>query len=291
MREYPGVTPHGNSLVLRATFISPRPGFTPRLKGYTLIEWGKSATGQVTGSFYSKKLPAKNPTARATLSPVVTLNGGTIDWYLSNDGGVTWIQTNPGQPVHFLTWGGADVRVRADITCPDGQPLSPVIEGYTLVTSDAVSASQVEARMKIREIEALKDRLEIDALRGAVRHRLLQSVTDTFTDDSGIDPVLSSGYAFDDVNKLIYAADGSATVVSKPELVPLSPSMVFFTAQENLGSGSITYWVSRDDGVTWNQLNKDDLTDISGQPQGTQIRIKAVITGDAQLLGWGWGWI
>lgn len=78
---------------------------------------------------------------------------------------------------------------------------------------------------------------------------------------------------------------GSATVISKKFTEASVPSEAMIIAEETLGSGSITYSVSRDDGTTWTALTKETVTDISSQPSGMDVRWKAVITGDAELEG------
>jgi hypothetical protein len=60
-------------------------------------------------------------------------------------------------------------------------------------------------------------------------------------------------------------------------------------AVENLGTGTITYSVSRNNGANFTTCPLDSVTDISGQPNGTSIVLKAVITGNAELLGVAWG--
>ena len=54
-------------------------------------------------------------------------------------------------------------------------------------------------------------------------------------------------------------------------------------ADETLGTGAITYYVSRDNGTTWTVCTKETVTSISSQPSGTQLKWKAVITGNAEL--------
>jgi len=76
---------------------------------------------------------------------------------------------------------------------------------------------------------------------------------------------------------------GSATVISNAYSEPSAPAEVIVTADETLGTGSITYYVSRDNGTTWTQCTKETLTNISAQPSGTQLKWKASITGDAEL--------
>lgn len=81
-----------------------------------------------------------------------------------------------------------------------------------------------------------------------------------------------------------------AKVVSAVEATVAAPAQVFLSVQENPRTGSIAYFASRDNGVTWTPIMKDAMASMSSQPQGTQLRIKAEITGEAELLAWAWGW-
>ena len=75
----------------------------------------------------------------------------------------------------------------------------------------------------------------------------------------------------------------SGTVVSIPFAEPSSPKEAMVIADEILNTGSIAYSVSRDNGVTWTSCPKESVVNLNSQPQGTQLRWKAVIAGDAQL--------
>lgn len=75
----------------------------------------------------------------------------------------------------------------------------------------------------------------------------------------------------------------SATVISNANTVGSAPASAMVIADETLGTGSIVYSVSRNNGTNWTTCTKETVTDISGQPSGTQVKWKAVISGDAEL--------
>ena len=76
---------------------------------------------------------------------------------------------------------------------------------------------------------------------------------------------------------------GTATVISNAYSEPTAPTEAMIVADETLGTGSIAYYVSRDNGTTWTACTKETVTNISAQPTGTQLKWKAVITGNAEL--------
>lgn len=83
------------------------------------------------------------------------------------------------------------------------------------------------------------------------------------------------------------AVSGSdtATVVSTAFGEASAPAEAMITPSETLNTGSIAYYVSRDNGTTWTSAPKNTVVSISSQPSGTQLKWKAVLTGDAELDG------
>lgn len=77
----------------------------------------------------------------------------------------------------------------------------------------------------------------------------------------------------------------SATVISNTYTQNSAPIEAMIIADETLGTGSIAYSVSRDNGTTWTTCTKETVCSISSQPSGTNVKWKAVITGDAELNG------
>ncbi|GEC89779.1 hypothetical protein [Brevibacillus brevis] len=122
------------SLLLRARLNSPTANLSPELYGYRVITG--TLSGEVTQEFVSTKLPSVSPVAHASLTADQTLQEGSIDWYLSNDGGATWESATLGRKHSFKNPLYADLRVKAVITSPSGSVKSPAISGYTLTSSN-----------------------------------------------------------------------------------------------------------------------------------------------------------
>jgi len=100
--------------------------------------------------------------------------------------------------------------------------------------------------------------------------------------------------AIADIDYFIYSlntalAVGDATIVWNAQTSTASLTQAVIEAIESLGTGSITYYISRDGGTTFTACTLDTVTDISAQPSGTSIVLKAVISGNAELLAVAWG--
>lgn len=122
------------SLLLRARLDSPTATLSPELYGYRVVTGPLS--GEVRQEFVSTKLPSVSPIAHASLTADQTLQEGSIDWYLSNNGGETWESTVLGNKHSFKNPLYADLRVKAVITSPSGSVKFPAISGYTITSSN-----------------------------------------------------------------------------------------------------------------------------------------------------------
>lgn len=87
-------------------------------------------------------------------------------------------------------------------------------------------------------------------------------------------------------------ADGSVEIKSVVQPTEYAPNQVCLLAKALMPTAKdkVEFFVSRNNGSTWTQVQPDVLTDISGQPVGNQLVAKAVIHNDAELVGWGLAW-
>ena len=94
---------------------------------------------------------------------------------------------------------------------------------------------------------------------------------------------------FDNIRFTVYAPD--STVIWNAVTASATVNKAVIEAIKTLGTGTITYYISRNGGTTFTQCTEDAVTDISAQPSGTNIVVKAVITGNAELSAIAWGGI
>ncbi|MCR8843920.1 hypothetical protein NQ117_09490 [Paenibacillus sp. SC116] len=84
--------------------------------------------------------------------------------------------------------------------------------------------------------------------------------------------------------------DKKAVVVSKAEKCEFDPVSVLVTADVTYNGGACDFYLSRDNGVTWSPANLNIPCNLSSQPSGRELRMKAEITGEAKLNAWGMAW-
>jgi hypothetical protein len=80
------------------------------------------------GSAQSAEVDSVSATVlQATLASDIALNGGSVQFYLSNDGGAHWFPVSLGIP-HEFTTQGSDLRWRVELHASSGQTGSPEIQ-------------------------------------------------------------------------------------------------------------------------------------------------------------------
>lgn len=90
-----------------------------------------------------------------------------------------------------------------------------------------------------------------------------------------------------DLYFLLSFAETEGTVVWNAVTATEPLSFAAVAAEETLGTGSITYYIS-DDGTNWTEITGLDTLQYVGL-SAAPVYLKAVITGDAALLGVAWG--
>ena len=89
-------------------------------------------------------------------------------------------------------------------------------------------------------------------------------------------------------------------MISTENSLPEIPSNALIVSWAELGTGSITYYASRDNGTTYTQILMTEIgtesgsvkiykgySTISSQPSGISGRVRVNITGNAELYAWG----
>lgn len=93
------------------------------------------------------------------------------------------------------------------------------------------------------------------------------------------------------IQYLTSPGQGNAIVVSKQENTEENPSSFIMLWDSQPNTGTITFYVSRDGKATWqNVLESEEGENVEFiNSPGSQVHMKAIITGDAKLYSWSLG--
>ena len=113
------------------------------------------------------------------------------------------------------------------------------------------------------------------------------SAVEAFDVNTFVDAEKSSNYTVNTTGKLIKATSTASdcVIVSNSYTVTANKYCVLKTGTETLGTGSISYFISRDNGVTFKQIYANKGQIMFTMPTGTSFVFKVVITGNSQLAG------
>ena len=89
----------GDSVTLCVEFTAPNGSVSSELIGYGFAT-GSSGIS-LTQEFVSSVLPSVSPISDVTLTAEQTLNGGSVDWFVTNNGGWDWIPVTLGEQLSF----------------------------------------------------------------------------------------------------------------------------------------------------------------------------------------------
>ena len=296
----------GNNIRLRAEWWAPDKGVSPVLRSYSIDEWNTTA-GEVKATLITKQLPSTAPVTRATLNPNFAKRQGTVDYFLSNDGGENWTKVLPGEALDFVNTNSSDLRMKAVITVPAASHLSPVIFDYALTSTSLPSNRKVTNL----EVNLMKMNFKLLAMQASTRYGMKNMIVDDFQDTEGIDETKSSGYEFDNTLKLVKVApvdpvvtvdeetgeetvevvEGTAIVTAIPEITTITPQTFLLVTKDNVNNGTIVYEVSRDGGQTWRVITPEQDVSLGGIGSGYEILVRATMTGDATLSAWSYSWL
>ena len=113
-------------------------------------------------------------------------------------------------------------------------------------------------------------------------------IVEAFDANTFVNVGASTNYTVDTTGKILKATvtTSTATVVTNAYTVASTDNYVVLKlGTETLGTGTISYYVSRDNGTTFTQIYGGTGVFIGAKPTGTSLVFKVVITGNAQLAG------
>jgi len=113
-------------------------------------------------------------------------------------------------------------------------------------------------------------------------------IVEAFDANTFVNAGSSTNYTVDTTGKVLKATNSTSTctVVSNAYTVSSTDNYaVLKVGTESLDTGTISYFVSRDNGTTFSQIYPNSGVFLGAKPTGTSLVFKVVITGTAQLTG------
>lgn len=139
-------------------------------------------------------------------------------------------------------------------------------------------------------INIMKAHAKLNTIAKTKRYRMQNMIFDDFIDLSGIDRSKSYGYFHSSSMGYIRPSGSTGTVETITEITDEIPRKAILTAEESGGTKS-SFFISRDNGSTWEELIPDQLFyfDDNISQFGTQMRIKIQLK--STLLSFGLTWV
>jgi hypothetical protein len=112
-------------------------------------------------------------------------------------------------------------------------------------------------------------------------------VVEAFDVNTFVNATASSNYTVDTVGAAIKATltTTDCIITSNAFTVTSSNYCVLKVGTEAIGTGTISYFVSRDGGVDFRQIYPGNGKILAGTPAGLNFVFKVVLTGNAQITG------
>lgn len=152
-----------------------------------------------------------------------------------------------------------------------------------LSTNEIVSVEN----LKISQIEMIKKQQDIIAWQKlSESNNLDYIVIDELLDTEGINVVASTEFNYS--SNYVLSSDSTSTIIWNSIASDVTANKAYIVADYELNGGSISFYVSRNNGVNYTLCSENTLTTISSQPSGTSIVLKVVLTG-ATLNAVGYG--
>lgn len=138
-------------------------------------------------------------------------------------------------------------------------------------------------------VNIMKANAKLNAIAKTTKYKMHNMIFDDLLDLSGIDTPQSSGYAHDAATGEMTAAAAGGIIVTKAETAAAIPTKAILSVEE---SGSGVYHLSRDNGVTWEEITPDTLFYFHDRisPPGKDLRLKAELPSGTKLLNYALTW-
>lgn len=259
---------------------------SPSISGIYIESWDNGKKESRQSEYYSNQISTMQNEGKAVLTADYDLNDGTIDWYVSYDGGQSFSKISLDEEFVYTHVEAPDFRIRAVLSVTDNAKKLPIIRSYTLKSNHVVLHSDLEEI----QINLMKTNFKIDTLSKASRNGLFKMFIDVFSDENGIDKT-NSDYKF-------YPLDGAVGgnyLVTVPQIIESNTVTVLLATNEVLDDSEenshINYFASLDGGITYIPIYPNIKAQLSNtNATSNNLTVKAVFYDNAKLSALGTAW-
>jgi hypothetical protein len=259
---------------------------SPSISELYVESWDNGMQESRQSEFYSTQITEIQDEGKAVLTADQDLNDGFIDWYVSYDGGHSWVKVELDTEFYYAHVDAPDFRVKAVISVVDNAINLPIVRSFTVKSNHIVLHSDLEEI----QINLMKTNFKIDTLARASRNGMFKMVIDVFNDISGIDAA-NSDYLFYPLDGAVggnYIVTTPITIDSSIVNILIASSEILDTTEPN---SRVNYFASLDNGVTYTQVYPDIKAQLTNTSTTTnKLIIKAVFYDDARLSAIGIAW-
>lgn len=259
---------------------------SPVINSLSIESWDNDNQISRQSEYYSTTLSVMQNEGKGVLTANQEINEGSIDWYISFNGGVTWTLTQLNEEFVYNYTQTPDFRVKAVLSVTDSAINVPIVHSYTLKTSHMVLHSDLEEI----QINLMKTNFKIDTYTKSSKNGLLKMTIDTFSNDTSIDTTKS--------DYLYYSTTGTVGgnyIITKPEVIEDGILTLLLTTDEviddTMPNSKILYEVSIDGGVTFKPITPNTKLQLNNTNSSSDtLVLKAIFYDNARLNAWGWAW-
>ena len=255
---------------------------SPNIRNINIQSWDNGGDLYRQSLYYTKQLDYIKTEGNGMITSNYEKNDGSIDWYLSLDGGLTYSPIELGEK--FTFGDSTDFRIKIVFSVTDSAKVLPIVHNFTLTTNHVALRSDIETL----QINIMKTNFKIDTFTNASKNGLLKMNIDTLSSNNFIDSN-NSDYIYYDT----YGYIGGNYIQTKPEKIDSSSGSFLLTTDEILDdiNDKILYYISLDNGITFTEITPNVKMNVQNNNlTDTQLVLRAVFYNSAKLNAWGWAW-
>ena len=255
---------------------------SPNIRNINIQSWDNDGGLYRQSLYYTKQLDYIKTEGNGIITSNYEKNDGSIDWYLSLDGGLTYSPIELGEK--FTFGDSTDFRIKIVFSVTDSARVLPIVRNFTLTTNHVALRSDIETL----QINIIKTNFKIDTFTNASKNGLLKMNIDTLSSNSFIDSNNSDYIYYGS-----YGYAGGNYIQTKPEKIDTNSGTFLLTTDEILDdvNDKILYYVSLDNGVTFTEITPNVKINIQNNNlTDAQLILRAVFYNNAKLNAWGWAW-